>query len=63
MVKKYEYKVVKGGDMFGTRSYNFARCSEVCNRHGKVGWELVNTNYHWFTCQYTLFFKRELIDE
>jgi hypothetical protein len=63
MIKKYEYKVIKAGDMIATRSYNFDKCTEISNQYGKVGWELVSTNYHWITTQYTLFFKRELESE
>ncbi|MFC3094254.1 DUF4177 domain-containing protein [Alteromonas sediminis] len=62
-MKRYEYKVVNAGNLFGPRVHNIEKCQDLCERNGKIGWELVSTKYHWLSTQYTLFFKRTIEEE
>lgn len=54
---KFEYKIEKVN--YSWILNGDERLREVCKLRGQQGWELVSTQYHFFTTQYNLFFKRK----
>ncbi|PKI03369.1 hypothetical protein CXF81_01080 [Glaciecola sp. 33A] len=59
-MNKYEYKIEKV--LYSLASRGEERLKMECEVNGNLGWELVSTQYHWFTAQYILFFKRQKHD-
>jgi len=50
-MNKYEYKIEKVHYSWASRGEE--RLKMECEVSGNLGWELVSTQYHWFTAHYT----------